>query len=55
MVRSSEWPRQQSSGRRGSSQAWLADVLARIADHKINDLAALLPWNWRGARVDRAA
>jgi transposase len=33
-------------------QAWLADVLARIADHKINDLAALLPWNWR---LDRAA
>jgi transposase len=28
-------------------QAWLGDVLARIADHKINDLAALLPWNWR--------
>jgi transposase len=27
-------------------QAWLADVLARIADHKINNLAALLPWNW---------
>jgi transposase len=37
-------------------QAWLADVLARIADHKINDLAALLPWNWAHAiRVDRAA
>jgi transposase len=36
-------------------QAWLADVLARIADHKINDLAALLPWNWRVARMDRAA
>ncbi len=36
-------------------QAWLADVLARIADHKINDLAALLPWNWRGARIHRAA
>jgi len=36
-------------------QAWLADVLARIADHKINDLAALLPWNWRLTRVDRAA
>jgi transposase len=28
-------------------QAWLADVLARIADHKLSDLAALLPWNWR--------
>jgi hypothetical protein len=27
-------------------QAWLADVLARIADHRITDLAALLPWNW---------
>ncbi len=27
-------------------QAWLADVLARINDHKINDLAALLPWRW---------
>jgi transposase len=30
-------------------QAWVADVLARIADHKINHLAALLPWNWRHA------
>ena len=36
-------------------QAWLNDVLARIADHKINDLAALLPWNWRLARIDQAA
>jgi transposase len=33
-------------------QAWLADVLARIADHKINDLAALLPWNW-AAEMER--
>jgi transposase len=31
-------------------QAWLADVLMRIADHKITDLAALLPWNWKRAR-----
>jgi transposase len=37
-------------------QAWLADVLARIADHKISDLAALLPWNWSPATpVDLAA
>jgi transposase len=37
-------------------QAWLADVLARIADHKITDLAALLPWNWRRPfPVERAA
>jgi transposase len=27
-------------------QAWLADVLARIADHSINRLHELLPWNW---------
>jgi transposase len=36
-------------------QAWLADVLARIADHKAADLAELLPWNWRRVRMDRAA
>ena len=28
-------------------RAWLADVLARIADHKVTNLAELLPWNWR--------
>lgn len=26
--------------------AWLADVLARIADHPAAQLAELLPWNW---------
>ena len=37
-------------------RAWLADVLARINDHKITDLAALLPWNWGLAPpLDRAA
>ena len=27
-------------------QAWLADVLARIADHPASQLGKLLPWNW---------
>ena len=37
-------------------RAWLADVLARIADHKITDLATLLPWNWlASAHVNQAA
>jgi transposase len=27
-------------------QAWLADVLARIADHSASRLDELLPWNW---------
>jgi transposase len=27
-------------------QAWLADVLARIADHPAAQLDELLPWNW---------
>ena len=30
-------------------QAWLADVLARIADHPAHRLDELLPWNWRPA------
>jgi len=28
-------------------QAWLADILDRIHDHKINRINALLPWNWK--------
>ena len=28
-------------------QAWLADVLARIADHPASRLDELFPWNWR--------
>src|SRR5690606_34623388 len=31
-------------------QAWLADVLARIAGHPASRLDELLPWNWRGCR-----
>ena len=34
-------------------QAWLADVLARINDHKITDLGALLPWRWAAERERR--
>jgi len=37
-------------------QAWLADVLSRIADHKVIKLAELLPWNWHPAvRLGHAA
>jgi transposase len=28
-------------------QAWLADILARIADHPAHRLEELLPWNWK--------
>ena len=28
-------------------QAWLADILARIAEHPVQKLDELLPWNWR--------
>jgi hypothetical protein len=38
-------------------QAWLADVLARIAGHPAHRLDELLPWNWHPATaaVSRAA
>jgi hypothetical protein len=38
-------------------QAWLADVLARIAEPPPHRLDELLPWNWRPLikRQERAA
>jgi transposase len=36
-------------------QAWLADVLAKIADLPQNRLPELLPWNWKAAREQKKA
>ena len=35
-------------------QAWLADVLARIAEHHARDIDALLPWNWQPPAASRS-
>ena len=31
-------------------KAWLADVLARIADHPAQQIDTLLPWRWKAER-----
>ena len=28
-------------------RAWLADILARIADHPAKRITELLPWHWK--------
>jgi transposase len=35
-------------------QAWLADVLARIAAHPAHAIDELLPWNWRPNAAPRS-
>jgi hypothetical protein len=36
-------------------EAWLADVVARIADHPINRLDDLLPWKWSSTSAQSKA
>ncbi len=36
-------------------QAWLADVLARFAEHPAQQIDELLPWNWRPLGVPAQA
>jgi transposase len=36
-------------------QAWLADVLARLPDHRAKRIHELLPWNWRRHSIAQAA
>ena len=36
-------------------QAYLADVLDRIHDHKINQLDELLPWNWKALKPEASS
>jgi transposase len=36
-------------------EAWLADVIGRIADHPINRVDEMLPWKWRAAASQAVA
>ena len=36
-------------------QAYLADILGRIQEHKVNRLDELLPWNWSPLKAPKTA
>lgn len=36
-------------------KVWLADVLARIANHPMHRIDELLPWNWKAAQAQTHA
>ncbi len=36
-------------------EAWLADILRRIGDHRASRLDELLPWNWKPPAGNLAA
>lgn len=36
------------------ARAWLADILARIADHPAKRITELLPWHWKAAQAKAA-
>lgn len=37
------------------ARAWLADILASIADHPAKRITELLPWNWKTTQIQVAA
>tara|TARA_R110002072_G_scaffold241582_1_gene400405 strand:+ start:104 stop:262 length:159 start_codon:yes stop_codon:yes gene_type:complete len=48
-------PKLQAGGANGAVTAYLADVLDRIHDHKINKLDELLPWNWKALHPEASS